>query len=225
MASTNKTTNYELSQYIGSDKPTYLGDYNADMLKIDTQMKANSDAVESARAEIETTSQTANTAIQNANIAQTTAEQAQVTGTTANETAVSALTKANQNESKLNEFNINNFLTISTNLITPTNASLIGSSLKLATNDANSMFKLYGRLVFQPTNNGNSTFKFASPLRPAQRYQIQTLGINFQHVNRYEAFVEVDTDGTITITVDSSNAGSNVLFLFPCLLFNKSFTD
>lgn len=41
MSSTNKTTNYELSQYIGSDMPTYLGDYNSDMLKIDTQMKAN----------------------------------------------------------------------------------------------------------------------------------------------------------------------------------------
>lgn len=35
MSSTNKTTNYSLSQYIGTDKPTYLGDYNSDMLKID----------------------------------------------------------------------------------------------------------------------------------------------------------------------------------------------
>lgn len=41
MSSTNKTTNYKLSQYIGTDKPTYLGDYNGDMLKIDNQMKAN----------------------------------------------------------------------------------------------------------------------------------------------------------------------------------------
>lgn len=35
MSSTNKTTYYELSQYIGTDKPTYLGDYNSDMSKID----------------------------------------------------------------------------------------------------------------------------------------------------------------------------------------------
>ena len=34
MASTNKTPK-GLSQFIGSDKPTFLGDYNADMLKID----------------------------------------------------------------------------------------------------------------------------------------------------------------------------------------------
>lgn len=35
MSSTNKTTYYKLSQYIGTDKPTYLGDYNSDMSKID----------------------------------------------------------------------------------------------------------------------------------------------------------------------------------------------
>ena len=40
MASTNKTTNYELSQYIGTDKPTYLTDYNQDMSKIDAGIHA-----------------------------------------------------------------------------------------------------------------------------------------------------------------------------------------
>lgn len=35
MASTNKTTHYELSQYVANDKPTYLVDYNQDMQKID----------------------------------------------------------------------------------------------------------------------------------------------------------------------------------------------
>ena len=35
MASTNKTTNLKLSQYINSDRPSYMQDYNEDMLKID----------------------------------------------------------------------------------------------------------------------------------------------------------------------------------------------
>ena len=48
MSSTNKTPNYNLSQYVGTDKPTYLGDYNGDMLKIDTQMKENADAATNA---------------------------------------------------------------------------------------------------------------------------------------------------------------------------------
>ena len=47
MASTNKTTHYELSQYVAADKPTYLVDYNTDMSNIDSgiynaQSKANS---------------------------------------------------------------------------------------------------------------------------------------------------------------------------------------
>lgn len=41
MASTNKTPYFGLSQFIGTDKPTWLGDVNGDMLKIDTQMQAN----------------------------------------------------------------------------------------------------------------------------------------------------------------------------------------
>lgn len=40
MSSTNKTSYYNLSQYIGTDKPTYLGDYNSDMSKIDAGIHA-----------------------------------------------------------------------------------------------------------------------------------------------------------------------------------------
>lgn len=50
MASTNKTANYDLSQFVGTDRPTWLGDYNGDMAKIDAQMKANADAIEQATA-------------------------------------------------------------------------------------------------------------------------------------------------------------------------------
>lgn len=40
MASTNKTTNYELSQFVGSDIPAWLSDYNGDMGKIDAGLHA-----------------------------------------------------------------------------------------------------------------------------------------------------------------------------------------
>lgn len=42
MAHTNKTTNYELSQFAGTDRPSWIDDYNADMTKIDTAIKAAS---------------------------------------------------------------------------------------------------------------------------------------------------------------------------------------
>ena len=54
MSSTNKTTNYELSQFLGSDKPAWLVDYNGDMQKIDTQMKANADAATAAQTKANT---------------------------------------------------------------------------------------------------------------------------------------------------------------------------
>lgn len=41
MASTNKTNNFNLSQFIETDKPTFLGDYNTDMNKIDDALEAN----------------------------------------------------------------------------------------------------------------------------------------------------------------------------------------
>lgn len=48
MASTDKTKNYDLSQFVGTDHPTWLGDYNSDMGKIDAQLKQNADDIASA---------------------------------------------------------------------------------------------------------------------------------------------------------------------------------
>lgn len=50
MTATNKTTNYELSQFVGTDRPTWLGDYNSDISKIDRQLKQNADDIASAAA-------------------------------------------------------------------------------------------------------------------------------------------------------------------------------
>ena len=50
MTATNHTENYNLSQFIGTDRPTWLGDYNGDMAKIDAQLKQNADDIASAAA-------------------------------------------------------------------------------------------------------------------------------------------------------------------------------
>lgn len=50
MTATNKTANYKLSQFVGTDRPTWLGDYNSDMSKIDAQLKRNADDIASAAA-------------------------------------------------------------------------------------------------------------------------------------------------------------------------------
>ena len=50
MTATNHTGNYNLSQFVGTDRPTWLGDYNDDMAKIDARLKRNADDIASAAA-------------------------------------------------------------------------------------------------------------------------------------------------------------------------------
>lgn len=49
MGATNLTPNYELSQFIGTDKPAWLQDYNGDMLKIDTGIAGAKTAADNAQ--------------------------------------------------------------------------------------------------------------------------------------------------------------------------------
>lgn len=122
MSSTNKTANYNLSQYIGTDKPTYLGDYNSDMLKIDTQLKANADSTSnaaSAAGAAQAVAEDASKNVQNLN-GSVTANSAEIASLktkntqqdasiqNASNTANSALNKANQNEHNITDINTRN---------------------------------------------------------------------------------------------------------------------
>lgn len=50
MTATNHTKNYNLSQFASTDRPTWLGDYNGDMAKIDAQLKQNADDIAASSA-------------------------------------------------------------------------------------------------------------------------------------------------------------------------------
>lgn len=122
MSSTNKTTNYNLSQYIGTDKPTYLGDYNSDMLKIDTQLKANADsasnasstagAAQAVASDASKKVQTLNNSVtaNSEDIASLKTKNAQQDASIQNvsNTASSAQNKANQNEHNIADINTRN---------------------------------------------------------------------------------------------------------------------
>ena len=57
MASTTQTTNLELSQFVGTDKPAWLTDYNGDMQKIDSGYKRLEDANTATQADLDATKQ------------------------------------------------------------------------------------------------------------------------------------------------------------------------
>lgn len=91
---TNHTTNYELSQFIATDKPTFLGDYNGDMLKIDTAIAGVNNTATAADSKADLATTAANSAAEAANGAVTTANAASTTATSALTTANAASTAA-----------------------------------------------------------------------------------------------------------------------------------
>lgn len=126
MSSTNKTTYYELSQYIGTDKPTYLGDYNSDMSKIDAGIHEAEDKATTASQNagsaiarvsvVEKTVQSHTSAIttlqtdvtglkESVKTAQNTATEASQKADSAQQTANSALLTANNASSKADNIN------------------------------------------------------------------------------------------------------------------------
>lgn len=95
MAHTNSTSNYELSQFIGTDKPTFLGDYNGDMQKIDAAIKGAKDTADGASTTANAASALATSASETATQAATDAASASANATTALNTANGATTTAN----------------------------------------------------------------------------------------------------------------------------------
>ena len=101
-ASTNKTANYDLPQFVGTDKPTWLGDINQAMADIDAGMHENATNISSMASDVATASATASQASQDVSALTSTVNtlSSDVTAvtTTANnaqQTATSALNTAN----------------------------------------------------------------------------------------------------------------------------------
>ena len=108
MGYTNKTSHYELPQYVANDKPSWLGDFNSAMLKIDTVMADNDATAEAANSaatgaqtqvaalssQLSTIQGQVNTAVDTATAADGKATTAQTVAGQANTTAGEAKTLA-----------------------------------------------------------------------------------------------------------------------------------
>lgn len=176
MSSTNKTTNYNLSQYIGTDKPTYLGDYNSDMLKIDTQLKANADsatnaasAAGAAQAVAEKSSKdvkalndsvTANSK----DIASLKTKNAQqdVSIQNATNTASSANNKANQNEQNITDINTRNQWVYGTNIHNTGLANYVSGSWNCSYNKFSGLLSIDGQIEFSQGSTVSNTTRLAT---------------------------------------------------------------
>lgn len=158
MGATNHTANYDLPQWIGTDKPTFLGDLNDAFLKIDTGMKTNQSEISGATSDagnalakatsaeqaVNTLSPLVNTASENASQALTTANNAASTANTAN-------TNANTANSKLNTFNWSSQVS----LTKPSGKTWEDFNVTYSRNEGMYLLNLYGIITGSYTDSHN----------------------------------------------------------------------
>lgn len=230
MASTNKTTHYELSQYVGSDKPTYLTDYNNDMSAIDTgiytaQTKADSayTLADSADGKADTAQGTANSALTNAGTANTNIGTMTNLTTTEKTTLVGAI---NEVEGNIEKFNFTSFTTYNSSNATPTNCSIGGGSITVATNSDGSIGKIYSDIEVVPTSTP-CQITFTSSLRPSSNISIGVCGIsrNLSSNGIANCYMSIATNGTVTLEINATGLSTTNVLYFPCLYFMKDFGD
>lgn len=218
MSSTNKTANYDLSQYIGTDKPTYLGDYNSDMSKIDAAIKQAADKATTASSTAGTASSNATQALQKANeasgkadTAQETAEAAQTsasgalsTATAANTLAGTANTAASDAQSRLNS-NVWTTAAAPTNLHSNTSfpSPTDQKQVKFSYNPFLNILRASGGLSLVEginLNTGEVLFTLPSSIpRPATTRHLVCAGVIwYGRSNITKMFaVDIDTNGNV----------------------------
>ena len=101
MGHTNSTANLSLPQFIGTDKPTWLGDINSAFSDIDAYVGTNNAAVSGAVSDAASAVSQAASAVSTANAANTTAGNASTAATNAVGTANNAMSLVNQTNTKI----------------------------------------------------------------------------------------------------------------------------
>lgn len=223
MSHTNSTTNYSLPQFLGTDKPAWLGDINPAFSAIDTALKTANDNASTA-----STASTANTTAigdlstltttSKTNLVGATNEVNSNLGTVATQVGTNTgdignikgdLTSIHSDISKLySVLNLNDF---SDGDVSGT--GITANALKLAQNSDGSIFKLYGVLLgtqvsiarAQIPGSSNLTNKYGVPTglylktAPDEAYQIDNAGyLTYQNLNTYAL---TGTLGYVHITV------------------------
>lgn len=247
MASTNKTPNYDLPQFVAQDKPTWLGDVNDAFSKIDAGMEANKSAGESVVTRVtsleETSSQhttqiaevtqTANTAGQTATAAQTAAE-------TAGRLAQAAQSTADNIANSLNLDTVKEF---NGSQMQVTGCTVESRSIMWAARNAeNTIGKLYGLIYIDSITGGSGSTPHPITVKLPQafntvksQFNIACAAVTFKYDATSNLFpmygfpgCTVLTDGSVQVSFDAADIASNagfVIYFMPCLYFLQDFGD
>ena len=186
MASTNKTTTLDLSQFVGTDKPDWLTDYNGDMEKIDAWATAAESDISAATAD--------------ASSAKTTAGAASTAANQASATANNALNKANEA--------ISNIGNVKKGQIT-NGFSGWNDTFYVYYNKSSKIYWIKGQIYGSAQSITNAAKIGQLPdstYWPAQKLTIFNAGFYKNSAGEHPISIDVNTDGSIT----SKTIGENV---------------
>lgn len=242
MASTNKTTHYELSQFLGTDKPAWLADYNSDMSKIDAGINTAQTTATGADGKADTVSTNLGN-IENLTTSTKTSAVAAINevdghADLAQETANSASDAANIATGKVNDladyFNLQYHSTITVSISGSGSPAITSSEIRSAYNDDGTLGKIYGRIDWNKQGVSSTiTINFSDTgLRPAEAITINAAGFMAVYDGTYHTTtvksvdLVIATDGTASIQFSSSSseAGGQIIFT-PFVIFAQNFGD
>ena len=230
MSHTNTTANYNLPQFVGTDKPSWLTDVNGAMTSIDTQMKANADANTTTAGDLSTLAGRVTTAEGNITTQGSTLQTVSNVASNASTTA----TNASNSITKLtNYLALNNHQTLSwtctSGSIGPINSTVNTQS---AYNNDGSLGKFYGDINFSVNSSTGATLLSSDTgFRPTSEFTI--VGFAFKQditANNTSSItplaIKFRTDGRVEFTLSSFwyNRTVNILFV-NSLLFITDFGD
>ncbi len=251
MASTNKTAHYNLSQYIGTDKPTYLVDYNTDMSAIDTAIYTVSGVASGASSKADTNETNIGTLSNLTTDVKTSLVGAinevdshadtNTTNIATNTSAIGTLANLetttknnlvgaiNENRSDINKLDLIYFDSYAgTDMTASTGTVADWSTITVASNSDGSIGKVYGTIQLT-SGTGNVVITIASTkLRPDTDITINNACITLYGSSVIGEDITIKTNGNIELSLYVTGTGQSIVSrhtAMPCLYFMKNFGD
>ena len=251
MSATNETTYLNLPQFVATDKPTWLGDFNNAMLKIDNNAATTNNTVSGIPAQIAAVDQKADAAVSTANSAKTTATSAQSTATAAQSTANAAASDIAKVKAYLVELP-NRGKKTDSNGISFVNASgasvgvtgkISNVNIQWALNEDGTYGKIYGTFILVNCTIPSGTFARIPantiPIgKPSALYNVDCAGVsavvrgtspNYTMTRLIASYFRINPNGAIDISLSptegSTPATQVTTFLFPCVYYFEDFGD
>ena len=240
MSHTNTTSNYNLPQFVGTDKPAWLTDINQAFSAIDTAIKNTSDTANTASGNATTannnigdpsqlTTQNKTNLVNAINETVVNVTTAQQTANSATSTATLANTNANKALTEISNINLTSFNDLT---VTTTNGSVNTANVKVAKNSDGSLAKIYGSIYMTGMTSTATVTISDTGLRPEEDIVINGACLAERFMSTGDASIypqsyTIKTNGTVEISVygQSSEAPRNYIFLEAYLLFIKQFGD